>query len=84
MRSRPMANAALMRRSIIRRSRSNEFQFDKAGEELDMITPLSSTEPSLFVVFPKDGRQLQLLELVVQQDLRCVRHDAPPAAERHM
>ena len=62
----------------------DEFQLDKAGQELDVVPPLGGTDPGLPVIFPQDGRQLQLLQLVVQQDLRRFRHDAPPAAVRHM
>ena len=43
----------------------DEFQLDEAQEELDMIAPLGCTQPSLLVVFPQEGRQLQLLQLMI-------------------
>ncbi len=48
-----------------------------------MVTTLGSTEPGLLVVFPQDGRQLPLHELMVRQDPGRFRHVAPTVV-RHM
>lgn len=61
----------------------DEFQFDQAGQELDVIAPLGRAESGLLVVFPQDGRQLQPLQLMVQQDLRRLGH-ARRTVVRHM
>ena len=48
-----------------------------------LVAPLGGAEPGLLVVFAQDGRQLQLLQLMVQQDLRRLCHVEAPAV-RHI
>jgi hypothetical protein len=48
-----------------------------------MVQPLGRALAGELVVFPQEGRQLQRLEMVVEQELRSTAHAAPPAI-RHM
>jgi len=61
----------------------DQFQFHQSGEETDMVQSLGSALAGQLVVFPEEGRQLQCLEMMREQEFRGVRHDASPAI-RHM
>jgi len=61
----------------------NHFQFDQPSEEPDMILPLGGALTGQLGVFPKEGRQLQCLEVMRQQEFGGVRHGAS-ADTRHM
>ena len=53
------------------------------GQELNMIQALGRALARHFLVFPQEGRQLQGLEVVCQQDVGPVRH-AASSDSRHM
>jgi hypothetical protein len=61
----------------------DQLQLHQPGEELHMILPLGGALAGELGVFPEEGRQLQRLEVVVEQQLRRVAHAEPPAI-RHM
>jgi len=42
-----------------------QFQFDQAGQELNMVEPLGGALAGQFGVFPQDRRQLQRLEMML-------------------
>jgi len=86
------ADAALMRRSTIRRSRSRQrraiqvlaahaagqFQFHQTREELNVIQPLGGALAGELVVLPQERRQLERLEMIREQDLRGLGQAASP------
>jgi hypothetical protein len=55
-----------MRRSI---------ELDEACEELNVVEALGGALPGQLLVFAEEGRELQQLELMSQQDLRGLAHD---------
>ena len=55
----------------------DQFELDEACEELDVVEALGGALPGHFLVFPEEGRELQQLELMSQQDLRSLAHDWP-------
>ena len=61
----------------------DQLQFDQPGEEADMVEPLGGALAGELLVFPQEGRQLQRLEVMGEQDLGGVGHAASPAT-RHM
>jgi hypothetical protein len=74
--------AALMRRSTMRRSRSISLQLDKPGEVADMIDAFGGALPGQLLVLAQEGRQLQRLEMMGEQDLGCFgAHAASPASD---
>ena len=58
----------------------DQLQLDQAGQELDVILAFCSTLAGELVVFPQEGRQLQGLEVVGQQQLRRIGHDIAPVS----
>jgi len=60
----------------------DQFELHQPGEELHMILPLGGALAGELGVFPEERRQLQRLEMVVEQQLRGVAHAGPPT--RHM
>ena len=54
----------------------DQFQLDEAREEPDMVQTLGGTLAGLLVVFAQEGRQLQGLEVMGEQDLRGLGHAA--------
>src|SRR5690606_889022 len=56
----------------------NQFQFDKSGEELDVVQALGCTLARQLLVLPQEGRELQRLEVMSKQDLRSTGHAASP------
>ena len=57
----------------------DQLQLAKAQQILHMILVLGSALPGQLGVFGKEGRQAELLEIVLQQDFRRIGHDAAPA-----
>ena len=70
--------AALMRRSTMRRSRSISSSSAKSAEDSDVIDAFRGALPGDLVVLAQEGRQLQRLEVVGEQHLRCVGHAPSP------
>ena len=70
--------ACLIRRSTIRRSRVDQFQFSEADEIAHMVGALGGALAGQLVVLAQKGRQLQGLEVMDQQQLRRIGHDEPP------
>ena len=56
----------------------DQLQLDQAREELDVIQPFSRILAGELVVFPEEGRQLQGLQVMREQDLRGLGHAAFP------
>ena len=75
--------AALMRRLDHAPFAIDQFQLHQPGQELNMIQALGRALARHFLVFPQEGRQLQGLEVVCQQDVGPVRH-AASSDSRHM
>ena len=73
--------AALMRRSTMRRSRSisssSASSQQVAGRDR-VIDAFRGALPGDLVVLAQEGRQLQRLEVVGEQHLRCVGHAPSP------
>jgi hypothetical protein len=61
----------------------DQLQLHQPGQELHMILPLGGALAGELAVFPEEGRQLQRLEVMVEQQLRRVAHAEPPGT-RHM
>ena len=61
----------------------DELQLHQPGEEADMVEPLGGALAGELLVFPQEGRQLQRLEMMGEQDLGGVGHAASPET-RHM
>ena len=70
--------ASRMRRSIIRRSRSEQLELGKAQQVGGMVDALRRALPGELVVLAQEGRQLECLEVVRQQELGRVAHAAAP------
>ena len=51
---------------------------DEAGKVADMVHAFGRALPGQLVVLAVEGRQAQLLEMVLQQDLRGIGHAAVP------
>jgi hypothetical protein len=64
------ANAALDHASFA----VDQFQLDQAGQELDMVLPFGCTLARELAIFPQEGRQLQRLQMMGEQDLRGLGH----------
>ncbi len=54
----------------------DQFQLDEPFEVPDMRDALGGGDPGLLVVFAQNRRQLERLEMVLEQDLRRLSHDA--------
>jgi hypothetical protein len=54
----------------------DEFQFDQMAQELNVVLALGRALPGELVVFPQEGRQLQRLQVMRQQDLWRIGHAA--------
>ena len=61
----------------------DELQLDQAGEKADVVEAFGRALAGQLLVFPQEGRQLQRLEVMGEQDLGGVRHAAFPDT-RHM
>ena len=61
----------------------DQLQLHQPGEEADMVQALGGALPGELLVFPQEGRQLQRLEVMGEQDLGGVGHAASPET-RHM
>ncbi len=61
----------------------DQLEFHQPGEELHMVLPLGGALAGELAVLSKEGRQLQRLEMMVEQQLRRVAHAEPPAI-RHI
>ena len=57
----------------------DQFQFAEADQVTHMVDALGGALAGLLVVFAQEGRQLEPFEVVGQQHLRRIAHDAPPA-----
>jgi hypothetical protein len=67
-----------MRRSIIRRSRSISSSSQSRSRILDVILALGRALPGQLGVFAVEGRQAELLEMVLEQHLRGLAHARAP------
>jgi hypothetical protein len=56
----------------------DQFQFDQARQELDMVQPFGGALARNLLVFPQERGQLQRLRMVGKQDLRGLGHAASP------
>ena len=56
----------------------DQFQFTEPQQVVNMILVLRRALPGLLVVLAVEGRQAQLLEMMLQQDLRGIGHAAAP------
>jgi hypothetical protein len=61
----------------------DQFQLDQTGQELNVVLALGRALPGELVVFPQEGRQLQRLQVMCQQDLWRIGH-AASSDSRHM
>ena len=66
-----------MRRSTMRRSRSM-LELGESQQVADVIDAFRGALPGDLVVLAQEGRQLQRLEVVGEQHLRCVGHAPSP------
>jgi hypothetical protein len=69
--------ASLIRRSTMRRSRSISSSSAKA----DVIEALGGALPSELVVFAQECRQLERLQVMSEQQLGRIGHDAAPVSK---
>ena len=67
-----------MRRSTMRRSRSISSSSASLRQVADVIDAFRGALPGDLVVLAQEGRQLQRLEVVGEQHLRCVGHAPSP------
>jgi hypothetical protein len=58
----------------------DQFEFGQAQQIAGMIDPLGSALLGELVVFAQEGRQLERLEMMGEQQLRRIAHDAAPAS----
>ena len=61
----------------------DELQLHEAGEKADVVQAFGRALAGELLVFPQEGRQLERLEVVGEQDLGRFRHAAVPDT-RHM
>ena len=70
--------AALMRRSTMRRLAVDQLELGESQQVADVIDAFRGALPGDLVVLAQEGRQLQRLEVVGEQHLRCVGHAPSP------
>src|SRR5215471_209578 len=58
----------------------DQFEFGQTQQVAGMVDALGGTLLGKFVVFAQEGRQLERLEVMGEQKLRRVTHDAAPAS----
>ena len=58
----------------------DQLEFGQAQQIAGMIDPLGSALLGELVVFAQEGRQLERLEMMGEQQLRRIAHDAAPAS----
>jgi hypothetical protein len=58
----------------------DQFKFGQAQQIAGMVDALSGALLGELVVFAQERRQLERLEVMREQKLRCVAHDAAPAS----
>lgn len=56
----------------------DQFPLHKTGQELDMVQPLGGALAAQLLILTQEGRQLQRLEVIREQDLRSRGHAASP------
>ena len=63
----------------------DHLQLHQPGQELDMIQALGRALARQFLVFPQEGRQLQSLQVMLEQDAGGLSHGRPlrPAERRN-
>ena len=61
----------------------DELQLHEAGEKADVVQAFGRALTGQLLIFPQEGRQLERLEVVGEQDLGGVGHAASPET-RHM
>ena len=61
----------------------DQLQLHQPGQELDMIQALGSALARQFLVLAQEGRQLQLLQMMLEQDARRLSHGRRPAGWRN-
>ena len=59
----------------------DQLQFGKAQQATDMVDALGGALPGELVVLAQEGRQLQRLEVMGEQKLGRVGHDATPVSK---
>jgi hypothetical protein len=57
----------------------NHLHLGQPHQVTRMVDAFSRTQPGDLVVLPQERRQLQRLQMVGEQDLRCVGHAVTPA-----
>ena len=62
----------------------DELQLHQAGEEADVVQAFGGALAGQLLVFPQEGRQLERLEVVGEQDLGGLRHAAVPRHQAHV
>ena len=70
--------AALMRRSTMRALAVDQLELGESQQVADVIDAFRGALPGDLVVLAQEGRQLQRLEVVGEQHLRCVGHAPSP------
>ena len=55
----------------------DQLQLHQPGQELDMIQALGRALARQFLVFPQEGRQLQSLQVMLEQDAGGLSHGRP-------
>ena len=58
----------------------DRFQFGQANEIAHVVGALGGALPGLLIVLAQEGRQLEGLEVMGQQELRRIGHDAAPVS----
>src|ERR1035437_11096018 len=72
--------ASLIRRSTIRRSRSNSDQSGQAQQKADVIEALGGALPGDLVVFAQERRKFERLQVMSEQKLWRIGHDDAPVS----
>ncbi len=58
----------------------DQLELAEPQQILRVIFALGRALPGQFGIFAVEGRQAELLEVVLQQNLRCIRHAAAPVS----
>ena len=58
----------------------DQLQFGQAQQKADVIEALDCALPGELVVFAQERRQLERLQVMSEQKLGCIGHDAAPVS----